>query len=70
WSNKPKFHMLLHLVKAIDRFGPSSLCATEKFESFNGAVRTASVHSNHQSPGRDIATTFNNIRLLQMILSG
>lgn len=70
WSNKPKFHMLLHLVDSIRRFGPSSLCATEKFESFNGAVRAASVHSNRQSPSRDIAITFMNLRLLRMILSG
>ncbi|KAH9815821.1 hypothetical protein DFH28DRAFT_927727 [Melampsora americana] len=38
WTNKPKFHMLVHLVHSIDRFGPLSLVATQKFESFNGTI--------------------------------
>jgi hypothetical protein len=46
WVNKPKWHMLLHLPKSIARFGPPSLFATEKFESFNRIMRLASVHSN------------------------
>ncbi|KAA1138282.1 hypothetical protein PGTUg99_028945 [Puccinia graminis f. sp. tritici] len=46
WVNKPKFHMLKHLVEAIARFGPACLFATEKFESFNSVLRHASVHSN------------------------
>ncbi|KIM55165.1 hypothetical protein SCLCIDRAFT_62674, partial [Scleroderma citrinum Foug A] len=29
WFNKPKFHILLHLVEHIDRFGPAALFATE-----------------------------------------
>ncbi|POV96124.1 hypothetical protein PSTT_15817 [Puccinia striiformis] len=36
WVNKPKFHMILHLGESIRRFGPATLFATEKFESFNG----------------------------------
>ncbi|EFP82632.1 uncharacterized protein PGTG_08828 [Puccinia graminis f. sp. tritici CRL 75-36-700-3] len=58
WINKAKFHMLLHLPESILRFGPACLFATEKFESYNGILRNASIHSNRQSPGQDIAITF------------
>jgi hypothetical protein len=70
WVNKPKFHMLTHLPDAIRRFGPACLFASEKFESFNGILRNASIHSNRQSPGRDIAITFENYQAMRLILSG
>lgn len=70
WTNKPKFHMLTHLASSIERFGPPSLYTTEKFEGYNGVTRIASVHSNRQAPGRDIANAYNNDRLLKMLLSG
>lgn len=70
WTNKPKFHMLTHLVDSVERFGPPSLVSSERFESHNGVTRAASVHSNHLSPGRDIATSRNNERLLRALLSG
>lgn len=70
WTNKPKFHMLLHLASSIERFGPPPLCATQSFESYNRVMRTASVHSNRQSPGRDIANSFNDYALGVMLLSG
>ncbi|KAH9810567.1 hypothetical protein DFH28DRAFT_1131965 [Melampsora americana] len=70
WVNKPKIHMLTHLKHSIERFGPASLCMTEKFECFNGVLRAASVHSNRQSPGRDIANSFNNFQLMRALLSG
>ncbi|KAI8461625.1 hypothetical protein BY996DRAFT_6429319 [Phakopsora pachyrhizi] len=57
WVNKPKFHMLIHLSQSIARFGPTSLFATEKYESYNGVVQQASIHSNRQSPSHDIATS-------------
>ncbi|KAI0082710.1 hypothetical protein K474DRAFT_1585163 [Panus rudis PR-1116 ss-1] len=55
WFNKPKFHILLHLPDHIRRFGPAILFATEGFESFNAVIRAHSIHSNRQSPSRDIA---------------
>ncbi|KAH8103883.1 hypothetical protein BXZ70DRAFT_888343 [Cristinia sonorae] len=58
WFNKPKFHILLHLVDHIRRFGPASLFATEGFESFNAIIRAKSVHSNRLAPSRDIAIAF------------
>ena len=70
WANKPKFHMLTHLPEAILRFGPPSLFATEKFESYNSILRTASIHSNRHSPSRDIALSFSNYQNMRLILSG
>ncbi|EFP89671.2 uncharacterized protein PGTG_15634 [Puccinia graminis f. sp. tritici CRL 75-36-700-3] len=70
WVNKPKFHMLLHLPDSIRRFGPASLVATEKFESFNGLLRNASVHSNRHSPGRDLAISFANYECMRALGSG
>ncbi|KAI7934480.1 hypothetical protein MJO28_016995 [Puccinia striiformis f. sp. tritici] len=70
WVNKPKLHMLLHLPASIMRFGPGSLFATEKFESYNSVLRNASIHSNRRSPGHDIAVTFANFRIIRHILSG
>jgi hypothetical protein len=70
WVNKPKVHMLLHLVDSIRRFGPAALFSTEKFESYNGVLRQASIHSNRQSPGKDLAVTFENYSSLKFLLSG
>ncbi|KAI8443170.1 hypothetical protein BY996DRAFT_6436055 [Phakopsora pachyrhizi] len=70
WVNKPKFHMLIHLSQSIAQFGPASLFATEKFESYNGVVCQASIHSNRQSPSRDIANTFLNYSAIRYCLSG
>lgn len=52
---KPKFHFLVHLTSYIRRFGPALLFSTERFESFNGVFRAASMFSNRHSPSRDIA---------------
>ncbi|KAA1134479.1 hypothetical protein PGTUg99_001875 [Puccinia graminis f. sp. tritici] len=70
WVNKPKIHMLRHLPDAILRFGPASLTSTEKFESYNGVLRQASVHSNKLAPGRDIANAFEAYSTLKFVLSG
>jgi hypothetical protein len=70
WTNKPKFHMLLHLVHSIERLGPAILFATEKLESFNRVTREGSIHSNHQSPSRDIAITSNTHRFYRILFSG
>ncbi|KAI8457807.1 hypothetical protein BY996DRAFT_8420195 [Phakopsora pachyrhizi] len=70
WVNKPKFHMLIHLSQSIAHFGPTSLFATEKYESYNGVVRQASIHSNRQSHSHDIATSFQNYAALIFFFSG
>ncbi|EHS62793.1 uncharacterized protein PGTG_22677 [Puccinia graminis f. sp. tritici CRL 75-36-700-3] len=69
WVNKPKVHMLLHLPDSIERFGPATLFATEQFESFNGVLRKALVHSNRLRPGRDLGITFMNFHALRLIFS-
>ncbi|KIJ60407.1 hypothetical protein HYDPIDRAFT_177473 [Hydnomerulius pinastri MD-312] len=70
WFNKPKFHILLHLPDHIRRFGPAALFATEGFESFNAVIRAKSIHSNRQSPSRDIARAFTHGNRIRHILSG
>ncbi|KAI0073921.1 hypothetical protein K474DRAFT_1677553 [Panus rudis PR-1116 ss-1] len=70
WFNKPKFHILLHLPEHIRRFGPAILFATEGFESFNAVIRAHSVHSNRQSPSRDIARSMARQNRTRHILSG
>ncbi|TCD66625.1 hypothetical protein EIP91_001135 [Steccherinum ochraceum] len=70
WFNKPKFHILLHLLLHIRRFGPASLFATEGFESFNAVIRTHSVHSNRQCPSRDIGRAFAHGNRIRHLLSG
>ncbi|OAV87109.1 hypothetical protein PTTG_29571, partial [Puccinia triticina 1-1 BBBD Race 1] len=70
WMNKPKFHMLLHLPDAILCFGPPPLYATEKFESYNGIFRNASIHSNQNSPGKDIGHAFGDFQNLRHLYFG
>ncbi|KAG1773421.1 hypothetical protein EDD22DRAFT_998993 [Suillus occidentalis] len=70
WFNKPKFHIILHLVDHIRRFGPATLFATEAFESFNAVIRAKSIHSNHHAPSRDIAYAFAHGSRIRHILSG
>ncbi|KNZ48155.1 hypothetical protein VP01_5872g2 [Puccinia sorghi] len=50
WENKPKFPMLLHLPDSI--------------RHYNGVIRNSSIHSNRQSPGRDLASSFSYYQLL------
>ena len=70
WTNKPKFHIIVHLPGSIRRFGPAPLFSTEKFESYNGVLRNASIHSNRLAPGRDIAIKFANYLALCFLASG
>ncbi|KAH9823863.1 hypothetical protein DFH28DRAFT_921384 [Melampsora americana] len=70
WVNKPKIHMLIHLGASIERFGPACLFATEKFESYNGVLCQASIHSNHQSPGNNIANGFNTYQMMRLLMYG
>ncbi|KAI0723525.1 hypothetical protein C8Q76DRAFT_614464 [Earliella scabrosa] len=70
WFNKSKYHVVLHLVEHIRRFGPAALFATEAFESFNAVIRAKSVHSNRQAPSRDIAHGFAQGNRIRHLLSG
>ncbi|KAG8789992.1 hypothetical protein FRC12_013003 [Ceratobasidium sp. 428] len=67
---KPEFHLLLHLPMLIRRFGPAILFSTERFESFHGVFRAASLFSNHRAPSRDIAEYFVGLDRLKHVCSG
>ncbi|KAH9817967.1 hypothetical protein DFH28DRAFT_926165 [Melampsora americana] len=69
WCNKPEFHMLIHLCDSVEQFGPACRFATETFKGYNGNTCNSSIHSNHLSPGRDIAKSFNNHCLIRSITS-
>lgn len=70
WFNKPKYHILLHLVEHVRRFGPAILFATENFESHNAIIRGKSVHSNRHAPSLDIAQQFAQYNRIRHLLSG
>ncbi|KAI8448445.1 hypothetical protein BY996DRAFT_6607642 [Phakopsora pachyrhizi] len=70
WVNKSKFYMFIHLSQSIAHFGPASLLATEKFESYNIVVQQALIHSNWQSSSHDIAKSFQNYAALRFCFSG
>ena len=70
WFNKPKFHVLLHIIEHISRFGPPHTYATETFESYNSLIRDFSIHSNRQAPSRDIGYGFANANRIRHLVSG
>ncbi|KAJ7640099.1 hypothetical protein DFH06DRAFT_1271580 [Mycena polygramma] len=70
WFNKPKFHLFVHLVEHIRRFGPLILYATESFESFNLVIRLRSIHSSKHAPSIDIATAFSHLHAVRHLVSG
>jgi hypothetical protein len=67
---KPKLHLLEHLIEDIRRFGPATLFATETFESYNSVFRLCSVLSNHQAPSRDISLQFGDMDRFKHQTSG
>ncbi|KAJ7792011.1 hypothetical protein B0H13DRAFT_1747118 [Mycena leptocephala] len=70
WFNKPKFHLFVHIVEHIRRFGPLILYATESFESFNLVIRLRSIHSTKHAPSLDIATAFSHLHAIRHLVSG
>ena len=70
WFNKPKFHIIHHLLDHVRRFGPPILFATEAFESFNAVIREKSVHSNRHAPSCDLAYGFVRCNRIRHLLSG
>lgn len=70
WFNKPKFHIILHLVAHVRHFGPAILFATKGFESFNAIIHMQRIHSNCHAPSRDIACGFAHVNRICHLLSG
>ncbi|KAI0365437.1 hypothetical protein BV20DRAFT_931704, partial [Pilatotrama ljubarskyi] len=70
WFNKPKFHLFVHLLTHIQRFGPARLCATETFESYNLVIRLRSINSNKHAPSLDIARSFSHLHAVRHLVSG
>lgn len=70
WFNKPKFHVVLHILLHIKRYGPAILSATESFESFNLVIRLRSVHSPRHAPSVDIADDFSHLHAVRHLVSG
>ncbi|KAI0716145.1 hypothetical protein C8T65DRAFT_572363 [Cerioporus squamosus] len=70
WFNKPKFHLFVHLLDHILRFGPAALYSTEAFESYNFVIRLRSINSNKHAPSSDIAQSFSHLHAVRHLLSG
>lgn len=67
---RPKFHILLHLLAFIRRFGTAVIFSTERFKSFNKVFRSCSILSNKLSPSFDILTRFLHLEQVKHIASG
>eukprot|EP00731_Ephydatia_muelleri_P024688 Em0016g959a len=52
--NKPKVHLILHLVDCMVNLGPCSAFSAERCECFNATVRAQNIFSNCLAPSRDI----------------
>ncbi|KAH9851930.1 hypothetical protein C2E23DRAFT_780036 [Lenzites betulinus] len=70
WFNKPKFHLFVHLLEHIRRFGPAPIYATETFESYNLVIRLRSVNSNKHAPSLDIARAFSHLHAVRHLVCG
>lgn len=65
-----KPHLLAHTLSDVRRHGPLLISATERYESFNGVVRQALVHSNRQAPSKDAASRFASFERIRHVFSG
>ncbi|KAK0558199.1 hypothetical protein OC844_005337, partial [Tilletia horrida] len=51
---KPKYHIMLHAIEHIDKYGPAKSFSSERYESFNAVIRRASIFSNRSAASKDI----------------
>lgn len=70
WFNKPKFHIILHIISHIRLFGPAVLHAMETFESYNFVIHARSIHSNQHAPSLDITRSFSHMHAIRHLVSG
>ncbi|KAH7917685.1 hypothetical protein BV22DRAFT_1025951, partial [Leucogyrophana mollusca] len=64
------FHLLLHIIDHIRRFGPAIIFATEGFESYNAVIRGWCINSNRQAPSRDAAKSAASLARLRHLVTG
>ncbi|KAH8107680.1 hypothetical protein BXZ70DRAFT_884608 [Cristinia sonorae] len=67
---KPKLHILPHILDDIRNFGPAIIYSTEIFECWNAIFRMCSVLSNHHAPSHDIAEALANLERFKHQVSG
>eukprot|EP00731_Ephydatia_muelleri_P017962 Em0011g2a len=67
---RPKIHLILHLVDCIEQYGPTSAFSAERCESFNSDVRAQNVFSNREAPSHDIANHFAVLEHVRHIMDG
>ncbi|KAI0682538.1 hypothetical protein BC835DRAFT_1409568 [Cytidiella melzeri] len=68
--NKPKIHLLQHMITDIRNGGPAILYSTEIFECWNSIFRMCSVLSNHHAPSHDIAAAIADLERFKHQVSG
>ncbi|KAI0682331.1 hypothetical protein BC835DRAFT_1536589 [Cytidiella melzeri] len=68
--NKPKIHLLQHIITDIRNGGPAILFSTEIFECWNSIFRMCSVLSNHHAPSHDIAAAIADLERFKHQVSG
>ncbi|KAI0697812.1 hypothetical protein BC835DRAFT_1405600 [Cytidiella melzeri] len=68
--NKPKIHLLKHIITDIRNSGPAILFSTEIFECWNSIFRMCSVLSNHHAPSHDIAAAIADLERFKHQVSG
>ncbi|KAI0705206.1 hypothetical protein BC835DRAFT_1499367 [Cytidiella melzeri] len=68
--NKPKIHLLQHIITDIRNGGPAILYSTEIFECWNSIFRMCSVLSNHHAPSHDIAAAIADLERFKHQVSG
>lgn len=65
-----KYHILVHLIDHIKRFGPAAGFNEERYEAFHLVVRSASLLSNRRAPSRDIGLRLEYQECMKHIISG
>ncbi|KAH8930302.1 hypothetical protein BT69DRAFT_1208601, partial [Atractiella rhizophila] len=67
--SKLKWHILVHLVPNIKKFGPCLGFNTEKYEKFNGIFRNLAIFSNRLATSRDVGRSFEVQEVTRHIIS-
>ncbi|KAI9477116.1 hypothetical protein BDB00DRAFT_776017, partial [Zychaea mexicana] len=69
-GNKPKLHILHHIVEDIERFATAIHFESEKGEQFNKFLREHIFHTNRYNPSRDLLVSFGRYTVFRCIVNG